>query len=77
MIESLSFDGHGCILSQAMASMLTEECRGKKLTDVLKLSKDDVLKMVGILLGPNRVKCVMLPLFVLHEGIKSVKGKND
>ena len=73
-LKSLSFDGHGCILSQATASMLTEKCSGEKLSDVLKLSKDDVLRMVGIPLGPNRIKCVMLPLLVLHEGIKSLKG---
>jgi len=74
-VESLSFDGHGCILSQAVASMLTEECIHKTLDEIKAMSKDDVLKMVGITLGPNRIKCALLPLLVLQEGIKNQKGR--
>ncbi len=54
--------------------MLTEEIVGKSLTEVKKLSRDDILDMIGIPLGPVRVKCALLALKVLKAGAYGIKG---
>ena len=70
-ISELGFSGKGCILSQATTSMLTEECVGKSFDYVHNLSKNDILKLVGFSLGPNRMRCALLCLEVLHQGLIS------
>ena len=67
-ITEVCFCGHGCTISLAAASMLTEEIEGKSLDEVKKLSRDDILDMIGIPLGPVRVKCALLALKVLKAG---------
>lgn len=68
IIKKVRFSGHGCTISLAAASMLTEEIAGKSLAEVKQLSRDDILEMIGIPLGPVRVKCALLPLKVLKAG---------
>lgn len=70
-ITEIGFDGSGCVISQAAASMLLQSCIGKTPQEVLKLNKDDILKMVGIPLGPNRIKCALLSLQALQESLKN------
>lgn len=72
-MTALSFEGKGCVLSLATASMLTEHCTGKSVDEVLALSKDDILAMVGVRLGPTRLKCALLALEVLRDGIGQYK----
>jgi nitrogen fixation NifU-like protein len=67
-ITEVAFSGEGCAISQASASMLTEEILGKTLDEVRQLSKDDILEMLGIQLGPVRIKCALLSLKVLKAG---------
>jgi len=67
-ISEVAFSGEGCAISQASASMLTEEILGKTLEEVKQLSKDDILEMLGIQLGPVRIKCALLSLKVLKAG---------
>jgi nitrogen fixation NifU-like protein len=67
-ITQVAFSGEGCAISQASASMLTEEILGKTLEEVKQLSKEDVLNMLGIQLGPVRIKCALLSLKVLKAG---------
>ncbi len=68
-VAELGFSATGCVLSQASASMLSEQCSGKPVDEVLAFSKDDLLALVGIPLGPNRVKCCLLSPFALQEAI--------
>lgn len=75
VITKLAFSGSGCVISQAAASKLTELCIGKTLSEVLALTKDDMIKLVGIPLGPVRLKCALLALQVLQKGI--LKFKED
>lgn len=70
-ISAISFKGQGCMISQASASMLTELVKGKEAEEVLKLTKYDVLRMLGLELGPVRTKCATLPLVALKKGIES------
>ena len=67
-VKEAAFSGHGCAISQASASMLTETIIGKTLDEVKQLSKDDILEMLGIELGPVRLKCALLSLKVLKAG---------
>jgi len=67
-ISQVAFSGEGCAISQASASMLTEEILGKTLDEVKQISKDDILEMLGIQLGPVRLKCALLSLKVLKAG---------
>jgi len=69
-ITQLMFDGRGCVISQAIASMITEQCRDKTLDEIVALDQEFVQQFVGRSLGPTRLKCALLPLQVLQEAIK-------
>jgi nitrogen fixation NifU-like protein len=64
-ITAVGWDGEGCAISQAAASMLGEEIMGKTLDEVRKIGKQDIFDMLGIPLSMNRVKCALLSLKVL------------
>ena len=72
-IIDIGFNGSGCVISQAATSMLTEFCKGKTIDEVLALTKDDILNLVKIELGPNRLKCALLCLQVLQEAVGKFK----
>ena len=67
-IEAVGWEGDGCAISQASASMLGEAIVGKTLADVKMLTKEDLFGMLGIQLSMNRVKCALLSLKVLKVG---------
>ena len=69
-IEQLKFTGTGCMISQAAAAMLVEKFKGQPMEKVLNFSADDMIKLFGVELGPQRAKCVLLSLETLHEAIK-------
>jgi nitrogen fixation NifU-like protein len=74
-IEQIKFFGKGCAISQASASMLTELAKGKDLTWVKQLAKEDILKMLGTPdLGPTRIKCALLGMKVLKTGVYGYLG---
>ena len=68
------FMGHGCSISQASASMLVEDIIGKSLEDVRQMGKEHILEMLGIPLGPVRLKCALLSLKVLKAGAYGLHG---
>ena len=69
VVTDIGFQGSGCVVSVATASLLMENCLGKSLEEILSLTKDDILKMIGMELGPNRLRCALLPLEALQKGI--------
>lgn len=71
-IEKVRFSGHGCSISQAAASMLCEHVEGKTLDEVKNMSRQDVLDLLGIDLGPVRLKCALLALKTLKAGVYGV-----
>jgi nitrogen fixation protein NifU and related proteins len=73
-VKAAAFSGRGCAISQASADMLTESIVGKSLEEVKQLSKDDILDMLGIELGPVRLKCALLSLKVLKAGAYGLEG---
>jgi nitrogen fixation NifU-like protein len=64
-IREIGWDGEGCAISQASASMLGEQILGKTLEEVRGIGKEDIFEMLGIPLSMNRVKCALLSLKVL------------
>ncbi len=68
-IEDVSFMGKGCAISQASASMLTNDIKGKALKDVEGMQKENILEMLGITLSPVRLKCAMLSLDTTKNAI--------
>jgi len=75
LIREAWFDGEGCCISQAAASMLVEHVEGRSIDEVRKFSADDMLKMFGARLTPNRQKCCLLSWRVVQSAIFSpLKG---
>jgi len=68
-IVDVRFSGKGCAISQASASMLTERIKGATVEEARQLTRDDILEMLGIPLGPARIKCALLSLKVLKAGL--------
>ena len=68
-IVDAAFDGHGCAISQATASMIMEEIVGKDIEEVKTWDKEFILDMLGIEIGPVRLKCALLPLKALKAGV--------
>ena len=77
IVEDVKFNGKGCAISQASASILTDELIGKSLDDVKKLDKKFILDLLGIPLGPSRIKCALLPLKVIKAGVYGITAWPD
>lgn len=71
------FDGRGCAISQASADLLVESIQGKTLEEIKALSKEDLLDLLGIELGPVRLKCALLSLKVLKAGVYGLGEASD
>jgi nitrogen fixation NifU-like protein len=75
-VTDVRFSGVGCSISRAAASMLTEEIKGKTLEEVKRIGREEVLEMLGIELGPVRLKCALLALKTLKVGVYGIRGWN-
>jgi nitrogen fixation protein NifU and related proteins len=77
-ITDVKFEGRGCAISQASASMLTEMVINKPLTNVKDIAKTDVLENIGLTnLGPARIKCALLALKVMKLGMVNYLASRD
>ena len=70
IVEEIKFEGEGCAISLAAASMLTEAVKGRKITEVEKLADEDVFNLLGGKVNPGRVKCATLALAALKKALK-------
>jgi nitrogen fixation NifU-like protein len=66
-VADLRFSGHGCAISQAAASMASDEVRGMRIEDILALDKSFILELLGIEISATRMKCALLSLKVLKS----------
>lgn len=71
VLQDLWFEGDGCCISQASASMLVEQMQGKSVDDVKHFTAEDMLKLFQASLTPNRQKCCLLSWRVLQSTIFS------
>jgi len=69
LVTEAAFSGEGCSISLASADLLVESIVGKSLDEVKGMDKADILAMIGIELGPVRLKCALLSLKVLKAGV--------
>lgn len=77
-VKEIKFEGRGCAISQASASMLTEMIVGKSLSTVKDLKKQDILENIGLTnLGPARIKCALLSLKVLKLSMVKYYAEKD
>ncbi len=65
-VVDIAFTGKGCAISKASASLLTDFAKGKTIDELQKMNKESILRLLKIELGPNRLKCALLPLEALH-----------
>ncbi len=75
ILQKVAFQGKGCVISQAAASLLTEQVLNKSLSFIEALTKDDMLALVGIQLGPTRLRCALLALESLHKALSLYKQR--
>ncbi len=68
-ITNVKFKGTGCAISQAAASLLTNYIKGKSISFIKKLSKEEVLDLLNINLSPLRIKCALLCLKTLKYSV--------
>jgi len=68
-VADVKFHGRGCAISQASASLLTDEIKGKNIDDLKNMAKENILELLGISLSPVRLKCALLSLDTLKNSI--------
>jgi nitrogen fixation protein NifU and related proteins len=66
-IEDIRFEGHGCAISQAAASMASDEIKGRTVSEVLTLDRSFILDLLGIDISAQRMKCALLSLKVIKS----------
>jgi nitrogen fixation NifU-like protein len=77
IVTEAAFTGRGCAISQASADLLVESVVGKSLEQVKQLTKEDVLELLGLELGPVRLKCALLSLKVIKAGVYGLGEASD
>ncbi len=76
VVQEVAFTGRGCAISQASASLLTDEIKGKTVEEVEKLTPDDLLDLLGIEISPARLKCALLSLDTVAHALAE-QAKRD
>ena len=72
-IAGISFEGEGCTISQAAASMVTEMFEGKRLEDVEDAPADVILDMIGRELASTRPRCATLAFNTTKEAVRELR----
>jgi nitrogen fixation NifU-like protein len=73
-ITECVWKGQGCAISQASMSMLSETLLSQTLEEIDQLSPQDILTMLGVPVGPSRMKCAMLSFHTLKNALRKHHG---
>jgi nitrogen fixation NifU-like protein len=76
-IEAVAFRGDGCAISQASASMLSEQLQGMSIETLQGMDRDDIVDMLGVDISPMRIKCAVLAEKVAQDGAEIYFGEKD
>jgi nitrogen fixation NifU-like protein len=76
-IERVAFQGDGCAISQASASMLSEKLHGMPIDDLREMDRDDIVDMLGVDISPMRIKCAVLAEKVAQDGLEIHFGEKE
>lgn len=76
ILMTASFDGAGCVISQAAASLLLERAVGQKCEDVMAYNASSMFDLIGMQLGPVRSRCALLALEALQMALTSCQARN-
>jgi len=76
-IQQVAFRGDGCAISQASASMLSEQLTGASVEELVEMDRDDVIEMLGVDISPMRVKCAVLAEKVAQDGYEIYQGEKE
>ncbi len=68
-VTDVAFDGRGCAISQASASIMTDELRGMTLDEVREMDPRNVVENLGVPIGAARLKCALLGYKVLQGAV--------
>ncbi len=76
-IKEIKFSGHGCAISQASVSMLTDKVMGMPIKDIVRLSKEKILDMLKIPISATRIKCALLGLRTIEKALIGYQAGED
>jgi len=74
-ITDVAFSGRGCAISQASASLLTDELRGRRAEEITELGSPYVMELLGVEVGPSRIHCALLGLETTQKAIATWRNK--
>ncbi|PID51953.1 MAG: SUF system NifU family Fe-S cluster assembly protein [Candidatus Moraniibacteriota bacterium] len=70
VITDLKFTGEGCAISQASASIVTDEIIGKTITEVMKIDHEKIIELLGVNVGMGRIRCALLGIQTIQKALK-------
>ena len=71
-VADIGHAGQGCVISQAAISLITENVKGKSKNEIMTISDEDMINLLGIPISPTRMKCATLGLMAIRRAIKIV-----
>lgn len=74
-VQEAAFQGEGCFISKASASIITEKIKGKTIEELKKISANEILDVLGVSLASARLKCATLVLVALKKGLEKYSKK--
>ncbi|HHS96919.1 MAG TPA: SUF system NifU family Fe-S cluster assembly protein [Chloroflexi bacterium] len=72
-VARVAFEGEGCIISMASASIFTEHIKGKTLAELEAINEEEVLRILDAPVGSGRRRCALTPLRALQAGLKAYR----
>jgi len=74
-IDDIKFMGRGCAISQSAMSMLSDELKGKTMQEAKSVTREKIVEMLGIEIGPVRTKCATLGMVAIKNGVREFEIK--